>query len=144
MKKQSKPVIFLTMNVLLIFNLLVYFGIRSMWSGIVRYTFKPMPYILLAALVITVLGVTTLSMNKKYPLPITIWAGIVNILFLGLDAYIISLTTEATHYFIREFSYGLLYIGIIFSLNKVHIYIKELFGGISTVVHTSLPGIYEK
>ena len=79
MKKQSKPVIFLAMNVLLIFNLLVYFGIRSMWSGIVRYTFKPMPYILLAALVITVLGVTTLSMNKKYPLPITIWAGIVNI-----------------------------------------------------------------
>ena len=38
----------------------------------------------------------------------------------------------------------LLYIGIIFALNKVNIYIKELFGGISTVVHTSLSGIYEK
>jgi len=126
MKKQSKPVIFLTMNVLLIFNLLVYFGIRSMWSGIVRYTFKPMPYILLAVLVATVLGVTVLSMNKKYPLPITIWAGIVNILFLGLDAYIISLTTEATHYFIREFSYGLLYIGIIALLVFTATYVSKM------------------
>lgn len=126
MKKQSKPVIFLAMNVLLIFNLLVYFGIRSMWSGIVRYTFKPMPYILLAVLVATVLGVTVLSMNKKYPLPVTIWSGIVNILFLGLDAYIISLTTEATHYFIREFSYGLLYIGIIALLVFTATYVSKM------------------
>lgn len=126
MKKQSKPVIFLVMNVLLIFNLLVYFGIRSMWSGIVRYTFKPMPYILLAVLVATVLGVTVLSMNKKYPLPVTIWSGIVNILFLGLDAYIISLTTEATHYFIREFSYGLLYIGIIALLVFTATYVSKM------------------
>ncbi|MBQ6812216.1 MAG: metallophosphoesterase [Agathobacter sp.] len=126
MKKQSKPVIFLAMNVLLIFNLLVYFGIRSMWSGIVRYTFKPMPYILLAVLVITVLGVTTLSMNKKYPLPVTIWSGIVNILFLGLDTFIISLTTEATHYFIREFSYGLLYIGIIALLVFTATYVSKM------------------
>ena len=126
MKKQSKPVIFLAMNVLLIFNLLVYFGIRSMWSGIVRYTFKPMPYILLAVLVATVLGVTTLSMNKKYPLPVTIWSGIVNILFLGLDTFIISLTTEATHYFIREFSYGLLYIGIIALLVFTATYVSKM------------------
>lgn len=126
MKKQSKPIIFLAMNVLLIFNLLVYFGIRSMWSGIVRYTFKPMPYILLAVLVITVLGVTTLSMNKKYPLPVTIWSGIVNILFLGLDTFIISLTTEATHYFIREFSYGLLYIGIIALLVFTATYVSKM------------------
>lgn len=116
MKKQSKPTLFLATNVLLIFNLLVYFGIRSMWSGIVRYTFKPMPYILLAVLVITVLTVTALSMNKKHPLLVTIWAGIINVLFLGLDAYIISLTTEATHYFIREFCYGLLYLGSIAAL----------------------------
>ena len=126
MKKQCKPALFLAMNVLLIFNLLVYFGIRSMWSGIVRYTFKPMPYILLAVLVATVLVVTVLSMNKKHPLLIAIWAGILNILFLGLDAYIISLTTEATHYFIREFSYGLLYIGIIATLVFLSTYVSKM------------------
>ena len=38
----------------------------------------------------------------------------------------------------------LLYIGIIFALGKINIYIKELFGSISTVVHTGLSGIYEK
>ena len=116
MKKQCKPALFLAMNVLLIFNLLVYFGIRSMWSGIVRYTFKPMPYILLAVLVATVLAVTILSMNKLYSRLVAVWAVILNILFLGLDAYIISLTTEATHYFIREFNYGLLFIAIIAAL----------------------------
>ena len=116
MKKQSQPAIFLAMNVLLIFNLLVYFGIRSMWSGIVRYTIKSMPYILLAVLVLTVLTVTAFSMNKKHPRILTIWSIILNLLFLGLDAYIISLTTEATHYFIREFSYGLLYVGVIAAL----------------------------
>lgn len=35
----------------------------------------------------------------------------------------------------------LLYIGIIFALNKVNHYMKELFGGISTVVRSSLSGI---
>lgn len=113
MKKQVKPVIFIIINALLIFNLLCYFGIRSMWSGIIRYTFEPMPYILLVVLTATTLGATMLSMNKKYPLIMVIWGGIVDVLFLGLDAYIISLTTEATHYFIREFSYGLLYVGIV-------------------------------
>lgn len=38
----------------------------------------------------------------------------------------------------------LLYIGIIFALSKVNHYMKELFGGISTVVRTNLSGIYEK
>ena len=113
MKKQIKPIIFIIINALLIFNLLCYFGIRSMWSGIIRYTFEPMPYILLFVLIATALGATMLSMNKKYPLIMAIWGGIVDVLFLGLDAYIISLTTEATHYFIREFSYGLLYVVII-------------------------------
>lgn len=38
----------------------------------------------------------------------------------------------------------LLYVGIIFALSKVNHYMKELFGGISTVVRSSLSGIYEK
>ena len=76
MKKQCKPILFLATNVLLVLNLLVYFAIRSMWSGIVRYTFKPMPYILLAVLVITALVSTILSMNKKYPRVIYIWSTI--------------------------------------------------------------------
>ena len=113
MKKQCKPLIFIVINALLLFNLLCYFGIRSMWSGIIRYTFEPMPYILLIVLTITTLATTALALNKKYSLWVAIWGGILDLLFLGLDAYIISLTTEATHYFIREFLYGLFYVGII-------------------------------
>ena len=70
MKKQIKPFIFIIINALLVFNLLCYFGIRSMWSGIIRYTFEPMPYILLFVLCATALATTALSMNRKYPLAI--------------------------------------------------------------------------
>ena len=125
MKKQCKPIIFIVVNALLVFNLLCYFGIRSMWSGIIRYTFEPMPYILLIVLGTTTLGATMLSMNKKYPLIMAIWGGVVDVLFLGLDAYIISLTTEATHYFIREFSYGLLYVGIVALIIFLWTYISK-------------------
>ena len=38
----------------------------------------------------------------------------------------------------------LLYIGIIFALSKVNHFMKELFGGISTVVRTNLSEIHEK
>lgn len=126
MKKQCKPILFLIMNILLLFNLLVYWGIRSMWSGIVRYTFKPMPYILLAVIILTLLVTTILSMLKKRPLLVCIWNIILNILFLGLDAYIISLTTEATHYFIREFLYGLLFVGIIAALVFGFTYVSKM------------------
>lgn len=113
MKKQCKPILFTITNILLLFNFLVYWGIRSMWSGIVRYTIKPMPYILLVVLVLTILVTTIYSMLKKHPLPLFLWGNIVNVLFLGLDAYIISLTTEATHYFIREATYALFFVGAI-------------------------------
>ena len=111
MQKQCKPWIFITITALAIFNLLCYFSIRSMWSGIIRYTFPPMPYLLLLGILITALGTTILSMHRIYPRFIAILSGLVNVLFLGLDAYIISLTTEASHYFIREFLYGLIFVG---------------------------------
>ncbi len=110
MKKQCKPILFVLITCVTLFNLLCYFGIRAMWSGIIRYTFDSMPYILLGTLTITALGTILCIMNKRYPLLFAILAGILDILFLGLDAYIISLTTEATHYFIREFLYGLTFL----------------------------------
>ncbi len=113
MKKQCKPWIFISLTILTMFNLLCYFAIRAMWSGIIRYTFEPMPYLLLATLVAATLGMVICAMNKKYPIPFAIFTGILDILFLGLDAYIISLTTEATHYFIREFLHGALFLGVI-------------------------------
>lgn len=38
----------------------------------------------------------------------------------------------------------LLYIGIIFALTKVNLYMKELFGGISTIVHSNFASIQTK
>lgn len=110
---QCQPWVYISMTILTIFNLLVYFAIRAMWSGIVRYTFKSMPYILLAVILTSTLLMIVLTTTKKYPKWVIFPNILVNILFLGLDAYIISLTTEATYYFIREFMYGLGFVAII-------------------------------
>ena len=77
MKKQCKPWLFSTLNILTIFNLLCYISIRSMWSGIIRYTGEMVPYILLCIIVLTALAHTLLSLNKKYPLLLTILFSII-------------------------------------------------------------------
>ncbi len=113
MKKQVKPQIFIAINVFIVLNLLCYFGIRAMWSGIIRYTFDAMPYILLFTMTGACLVSTLMSLNKKFYLIPAIIFSLLGVLFFGLDAYIISLTTEASHYFIREFLYGLGYLAVI-------------------------------
>ncbi len=111
MKKQCKPWLFILVNIFVVLNLLCYFGIRSMWSGIIRYTFEAMPYILLFSLTGVCLLDTVLTIQKKYLWVAAIPSLILGILFFGLDWYIISLTTEASYYFIREFLHGLAYVG---------------------------------
>lgn len=134
MKKQCRPLLFIIINIVTIFNLLCYTSIRSMWSGIIRYTIEPMPYILLIIIAFCALLHTLLTINRKYPV---FFAGvfvIVNLFFLALNGFIISLTLDASMYFIREFLYSgafLLVIGIIFwaitSLYKHAIFQKKWF-----------------
>lgn len=141
LKKQCKPWLFISINVFIVLNLLCYFGIRSMWSGIIRYTFDSMPYILLFSLVAACLCVTLMSLHKKFYLIPGILFTLIGLVFLGLDAYIISLTTEASHYFIREFLYNLLYVGmiallycLIFVFPKFEIFKKKWFASVLLVV----------
>ncbi len=111
MKKQCKPFAFLIMNILLIFNLLLFWSIRSMWSGIIAIAGKPAPYILIGILVITTFLITTLSLYRKPSFPAMIWGWIINVLFLGLSAYILSVTLDSLHYFVLEFIRGTVFLG---------------------------------
>lgn len=113
MKKECKPRTFLIANVLLIFNLLVFFSIRSMWSGIIAIAGKPSPYILMAVLTITTLVTTAFSMKKKYCKLTMIWDWILNVIFLGLNGYILSVTLDSIQFFIREFISGFIFIAAI-------------------------------
>ena len=125
MKKQCKPWLFIILNILTIFNLLCYTSIRSMWSGIIRYTTEMMPYILLSVIVLTALIHTLLSLNKKYPRLLTIIFSIIDVVFLALNIFIISLTLDASMYFIREFIYSALFLGIIFCIYLAIIYLHQ-------------------
>ena len=64
MKKQCKPWLFLAINFITVFNLLCYISIRSMWSGIIRYTFNELPYILAGIILLSALGQTLFSLNN--------------------------------------------------------------------------------
>ncbi len=113
MKKQWKPWIFVGINIFAVLNLLCYFAIRAMWSGIIRYTFDAMPYILLFTMLGACVAGTLLSLNRRFLLVPGIVLAVLGVLFFGLDWYIISLTTEASYYFVREFLYGLGYVALI-------------------------------
>ena len=77
-----------------------------MWSGIISLTAKPVPYLLCGILAVFTMLVTAFHINKKYSYPILIGGTILNLLFLGLNGYIISVTVDSMYYFIREFFYG--------------------------------------
>lgn len=84
-----------------------------MWSGIIALTAKPVPYILCIVLAITTLFTTTLSMYKKHPFPIFTLGTILNILFLVLNGYMISVTLDSLYYFVRGFFSGCIFVGFL-------------------------------
>lgn len=113
MKKQSNSKIFLIMHVFLILNTLIFWSIRSMWSGIIAIAGKPVPYILMAVLAITTLTVSICSLYKKRPLALTIFGSVLDIIFLGLHGYMLSVTQDSWSYFVREFLYEIVFIATI-------------------------------
>lgn len=113
MKKQCNSKFFLIMNALLILNTLLFWSIRSMWSGIIAIVGKPVPYILMAVLVVTTLTATLCTLNKKRPFALAVFGSVLDILFLGLLGYMLSVTQDSWSYFIREFLRGGIFLGII-------------------------------
>lgn len=113
MKKQCNPNFFLIMNALLILNTLIFWSIRSMWSGIIAIVGKPLPYILMAVLALTALVTSICSIYKKRPLPLAIFGSVLDVLFLGLLGYMLSVTQDSWSYFIREFVCGAAFLGAI-------------------------------
>jgi len=99
------------MNILLVLNLLIFWSIRSMWSGIIAIAGKPAPYILFIILVTTTFLITILNMYKKPLFPAVIFACFINILFLGLSGYILSVTLDSLHYFVLEFFRSTAFLG---------------------------------
>ena len=125
MKKQWKPWLFFANHILTIFNLLVYISIRSMWSGIIRYTAEMVPYLLLCAISITALISVLFTINKKYPALWGIFSIIINFIFLALNGFIISLTLDAWMYFVREFLYSAGFLGILYGIYRAVLYLHK-------------------
>lgn len=126
MKKQCKPNFFIVMNILLVLNLLIFWSIRSMWSGIIAIAGRPVPYILMAVLAITTIATTICSMYKKYPFVLAIPASVLDVIFLILNGYMLSVTQDSWQYFIREFFYGVLFLGAIGAVIFLGFYSKNI------------------
>ena len=111
MIKQCNKKLFLVMNIGLVLNLLMFWSIRSMWSGIINITGHPVPYILMAVLTIITLIVSICSLYQKRPLPLAILGCVFDVIFLGLHGYMLAMTQDSWQYFIHEFFYGLCFLG---------------------------------
>jgi hypothetical protein len=125
MKKQWKPWLFITSNILTVFNFLVFISIRSMWSGIIRYTAEVVPYLLLCVIFCFAFIHTIFSINKKHPALFAVFSIIINLLFLALNGFIISLTLDAWMYFVREFLYSFGFLGILLGIYCSVIYLHS-------------------
>jgi len=88
---------------LIIFSLLIYFSIRSMWTAISKPTFEKMPYILFAFQTGMMAASVLLLASGTYP----IWFAVLGILISGFYLFmcgsIIKVTAEAYPYFVRQF-----------------------------------------
>ena len=116
MKKQCKPWLFLISNLVTIFNLLCYYSVRSMWYGIMRFTFEALPYALFVLIILAALSHTFLTINRKYPLVYFVIQTMINLFFLALNGVVIYFSLDASIYFIREFCHVALITGMIGAL----------------------------
>ena len=113
MKKQCSPKLFIIANVLLILNTLLFWSIRSMWSGIIAIAGKPIPYVLMAVLATVTLVTSICTLYKKHYLSLAIFDAVLDFIFLGLLGYMLSVTQDSWQYFVREFLWGAAFLGTI-------------------------------
>ena len=113
MKKQCSTKVFTIMNILLILNLLIFWSIRSMWSGIIAIAGYAIPYILMAVLTLTAIVISICSLYKKRLFILAVYGWILDVIFLGLLGYMLSVTQDSWLYFTREFFYGTIFLGTV-------------------------------
>lgn len=115
MKKDLKLWASVVLASLAVFNTLLYFSIRSMWSGIIAILGSSSPFIIMAIIfLLAVVSVLMLFFNYRKLLPsIIIFAA--EIFFLAVEFYIISVTFDSLIFFIREFALAFLCLAL-FSL----------------------------
>ena len=111
MKKQFNEKLYLVVHLGLVLNLLIFWSIRSMWSGIINIAGEPIPYILMALLTLITIIVSICALFKKRPFILGIIGCIFDIIFLGLHGYMLSVTQDSWMYFIREFFCGAAFLG---------------------------------
>lgn len=124
MKQQCHPKIFIFFSILTIIQFLVYYSIRSMWYGIGRYTAQPVPYILLGIIFVLTLSSVLLIASNCYP-RFLLWVLILaDAIYLLLNSFVIYVTLSTYMYYIREFFYSAVFLGLIaliyWAINFLH------------------------
>ncbi|MEG1527976.1 MAG: metallophosphoesterase [Clostridia bacterium] len=102
--KQSKLWLSITSTVISVFNVLCFYAIHSMWSGIIAILGKASPYIIIALMfLIAVASLIILLSGKRYLIP-TIIFSVLTLFFFVVECYIISVAYDSYKYFLREFA----------------------------------------
>lgn len=107
MKKVSKLWFSIAVAALAVFNVLFFYSIHAMWSGIIAILGTASPYVLISIMfLLAVFTVLMLLGNKRMLIP-TIIAAVISLFFFVVCCYVLSVTFDSIKYFVREFAIGL-------------------------------------
>lgn len=103
MQIKSKHWLSIAAAILSLFNLLCFYSIRSMWSGIIAVLGQSSPYFLLGIIFVLSIVATVRVLYRKNTLWVTSVILVMSSFFFAAECYIMSVTWNNYRYFIREF-----------------------------------------
>ncbi len=133
MKKECKQWFSIVVASMSVFNVLFFYAIHSMWSGVIGVLGTSSPYIIMALLFVIAVTSVIMLLAKKRNLILTIVCLALTLFFFVAEWYIFSVTYDSGKYFLREFFIGLgytaliaLFIFIVWYLPKTRLYNSKI------------------
>lgn len=125
MKREMPKALAIIIAVLALFNLLFFYSLHSMWSGIVAVLGTLSPYFVISIMFIMVVIAVILFFKKERPLILNIILAVLDLFFFGVEMYMLYVCKSDVLYFIREFYLAVISVIIIaFIVFMVFFYYK--------------------
>lgn len=98
-------------SVLSVLNVLFFYAIHFMWSGIIAILGSSSPYIIMALIIIIAVSALILRLTRRNNPVFSVIFIVASLFFLAVEIYITYVTRDSLYYFIRTFLRGALVLG---------------------------------
>lgn len=108
MKRQMPKTLAIIIAAMSLFNLLCFYALHSMWSGIVVILGTISPYIIISVMFLIATACIIMFFYKVRPLVWNIVFGLLSLFFFCVEIYMLIVCKGTMRYILREFGYALL------------------------------------